>query len=92
MNLFNSGLLNPQNAQMAVPVIKMMTFEGKDEILRYVQEGMTLQNQLMQMQQQMDALTKENIALKGIPQGIPQQGQPIDLQRGQALGGSVWAT
>lgn len=85
MNLWKSDILNPQKAQMAIPIIKMMTFEGKDEILRYVQEGMTFQNQLMQMQQQMDALMKENIALKG----IPQQGQPIDLQRGQALGGSV---
>ena len=65
MNLFNSGMLNPEMAQMAVPVIKMMTFEGKEEILRYVQEGQTLQNQLTQIQQQNQALIQENAMLKG---------------------------
>lgn len=72
MNLWSSGLLNPQNAQMAVPVIKMMTFEGKDEILRYIEEGQTLLNQLTEMQQQVQALAQENMMLKGIaPQPSP---------------------
>lgn len=82
MNLWKSGLLDPQNAQIAIPVIKMMTFEGKDEILRYVQEGMTLQNQLMQMQQQMQMLIQENAMLKrAVPstqmEGMPTAGEMI---------------
>lgn len=77
MNLFSSGLLNPDMAQMAVPVIKMMTFEGKEEILRYVQEGQTLQNQLTQIQQQMQALIQENAMLKG---GAMNQPGEIPIQ------------
>lgn len=65
LNLFKAGLLNPEVAQMAVPVLKMMTFEGKEELLRYVQEGQTLQNQLTQMGQQMQVLIQENAMLKG---------------------------
>ncbi len=73
MNLWNSGLLNPQNAQMAVPVIKMMTFEGKDEILRYIEEGQTLLNQLTEMQQANQQLMRELAMMQGT---IPQSAEP----------------
>lgn len=65
MNLWTSGLLNPQNAQMAIPVLKMMTFEGKDEILRYVQEGMTLQNQLAEALKQNQRLEQQLTKMQG---------------------------
>ncbi len=85
MNLFNSGMLNPEMAQMAVPVIKMMTFEGKEEILRYVQEGQTLHNQLTQVQQQMQALIQENEVLKG---GAPQPSPAVaSSHQGEGLVG-----
>ena len=64
MNLWKSGLLDPQNAQMAIPVIKMMTFEGKDEILRYVQEGMTLQKQLTEALRQNQRLEQQLIKMQ----------------------------
>lgn len=65
MNLWKSGLLDPQNAQIAIPVIKMMTFEGKDEILRYVQEGMTLQNQLTEALKQNQRLEQQLTKMQG---------------------------
>lgn len=65
MNLWNSGLLDPRNAQMAIPVIKMMTFEGKDEILRYVQEGMTLQKQLTEALREIQRLEQQLTKMQG---------------------------
>ena len=75
MNLFNSGLLAPENAQVAMIVLDMMTFEGKEEVIRYVKEGQTLQNQLMQMQQQNQQLMQQLAMMQGagtIPQSAPQ--------------------
>ena len=65
MNLYNAGFFDPQAAQMSLAALKLMTFEGKKEIEDYVRQGATLQNQLMQMQGQMQALMQENMALKG---------------------------
>lgn len=65
MNLFSAGLLNPQMAQMAIPVLEMMTFEGKEKLLEYVRQGMTLQNQLNQMQQVNQQLMQQIAMLKG---------------------------
>ena len=70
MNLYNAGFFNPEAAQQALPALKMMTFEGKKEVEDYVAEGQTLYNQLIQMQQQMEALMQENAMLKGV--AIPQ--------------------
>ncbi len=52
MNLLNAGVFNPQRAQEALQAVKLMTFEGKDEVLEYIWQGMTLQNQLKQMESQ----------------------------------------
>jgi len=65
MNLYNAGFFDPQAAQMSLAALKLMTFEGKKEIEDYVRQGATLQNQLIQMQGQMQALMQENMALKG---------------------------
>lgn len=67
MNLYSAGFFNPEAAQQALPALKMMTFEGKKEVEDYVMQGMTLQNKLMQMQQQMEMLMRENMMLKGEP-------------------------
>lgn len=65
-NLYNMGVLNPQNAQAALIMLKLMTFEGRDEVVAYVQEGQTLQNQMQQMAEQMQMLMQENAMLKGM--------------------------
>ena len=64
MNLYNAGMFNPEMAQMALPALEMMSFEGKEKILEKVREGMTLQNQLAEMQKQIQALAAENAQLK----------------------------
>lgn len=74
MNLYNAGFFNPEMAQAAIPALKMMTFEGKKEVEDYVAEGQTLYNQLIEMQQQMEALMQENAMLKGVTiEGMPSQ-------------------
>lgn len=78
MNLYNAGFFRPENAQQSLIALKLMTFEGKDEVVAYVQEGQTLLNQLQQMAQQMQGLMQENAYLKGeIPntQGTVQNNQ-----------------
>ena len=53
VNLYNMGIFNPDNAQMALGMIEIMDFEGKEKIKEYIQEGQTLQNINMQLQQQL---------------------------------------
>ena len=64
-NLYNMGFFAPENAQAALAALEMMTFDGKERIKSYIMQGMTLQNQLMQAQQQIQMLAKENAVLKG---------------------------
>lgn len=65
MNLLNAGVFNPQRAQEALIMLKLMTFEGKEEVVEYVQQGMTLQRQLEEMQRTVEQLASENAMLKG---------------------------
>ena len=64
MNLYKAGLFAPENAQTAMAVLELMDFEGKSKALDFVKQGATLQNQLMQMNQQMQMLMQENAMLK----------------------------
>ena len=69
MNLYKAGFFNPENAQPSLAAVRMMTFEGKKEVEDYISQGATLYNKLMQMQQQLEVLAKENAALKGLNVG-----------------------
>lgn len=72
-NLFGAGFFNPQMAQQAMIALKLMTFEGKDEVEKYIQEGATLQNQLVQAQQQNEQLMQQlQILQGGIAPGLPE--------------------
>ncbi|MEE1160687.1 MAG: hypothetical protein U0K70_01365, partial [Acutalibacteraceae bacterium] len=53
-----------ENAQAAMTVLELMEFEGKEKALDFVKQGMTLQNQLAQMQQTLEMLARENELLK----------------------------
>lgn len=62
--LYGMGIFNPEMAQMALPMLDMMEFEGKDKVVAHVQQGQTLLNQLQQLQQQMAMMAA---ALTGQP-------------------------
>lgn len=63
-NLYKSGVFAPENAQAAMTVLELMEFEGKEKALDFVKQGMTLQNQLAQMQQTLEMLARENEMLR----------------------------
>ncbi len=67
VNLYNAGFFAPENAQMALAALSIMTFEGKSEIEEYIRNGATLQNQLNQMQEMMNSeISEEEIFRRGI--------------------------
>ncbi|MBQ3021947.1 MAG: hypothetical protein IJD91_01290 [Clostridia bacterium] len=70
MNLYNAGFFNPEMAQQSLMALKLMTFEGRNEVIAYVQEGQTLHNQMQQMEQQMQMLMQENAMLKGVRRDV----------------------
>ena len=59
IQLYQLGIFNPQNAPMAIAMLEMMEFKGKDKLLRQVQENGSLQQQLMMWQQMAVALMGE---------------------------------
>ncbi len=75
--LFQLGVFNPQLADQSLTLLEMMDFEGKEKVKDKVQQGQTLMQQLMIMQQQLAQLT----AMLGLQQGAaPAEG-------GQSTGG-----
>lgn len=65
--LLAMGAFNPQRAQEILGALKMMTFEGKEEVVEYAMQGQTLYNMLMQAQQELMMLK----AAMGIPPEAP---------------------
>ena len=65
MNLYRMGFFAPDNAQASLAALKLMQFEGKKEIEEYLTQGMTLQNQLMQVQQENQKLMEQLAMLQG---------------------------
>ncbi len=78
--LYAGGFFNPERAQEALGALEMMDFEGIDKVKDFVQQGQTLHNIVMQMQQQMAmlqaAVTGQSPAMSaGAPSG---QAPPLD--------------
>lgn len=81
MNLYNAGFFDPQMAQSTLAALELMTFEGKEKVVRYVQQGATLQNQLMQMQQVNQQLMQQIEALQGgVPAGAAGEASSVPMQ------------
>lgn len=71
--LFQMGVFNPEAAQMVLPMLEMMEFEGIENVKEQVQQGATLLNQLQQAQQQIAQLTAIIAQLTGAQLGTPEQ-------------------
>jgi len=61
--LYSMGFFDPGRAQEAMGAIQMMEFEGKDQVVQYIQEGQTLMNVVQQMAARMDQMA----AMLGMP-------------------------
>lgn len=79
VNLYNMGMFNPQMAQMALPALEMMRFEGREKVLEYVAKGQTLMKDMSELQKQMQEMTSYIQFLKtgggGQPPAVP--GAPV---------------
>ena len=51
--LLAMGAFNPERAQEMLGALKLMTFEGKEEVVDYVTQGQTLLNICKQMSQEL---------------------------------------
>ena len=87
-NLYSMGIFNPENAQMALAMLELMDFEGKEKVVRYVSEGATLHNVIQQQMQTIAQLQQmlgmaQQMSAEGMPQAQgPKRGMsgrnPID--------------
>lgn len=71
--LLAMGAFNPQRAQEMQGALKLMEFEGKEEVMDYVAQGQTLLNMLMQTQQEL-VMLKASLGLPLEGQGMPMGG------------------
>lgn len=87
MNLYSAGFFNPEMAQQALVCLDMMDFEGKEKIVEHVQQGQTLYNQVMMLNQQIMGVTQA-LAVAGINpaqfglQPIMPDGAPAPMDMG----------
>lgn len=56
IQLFTMGVFNPQLADQALALLEIMDFDGKEKIIKKVQENETMYEQMIQMQQQMQQM------------------------------------
>lgn len=56
--LYALGIFNPEQAAQALIALEMMTFEGKDKIVKMISDNGNMYNQMMQMKQTMDKMAQ----------------------------------
>ncbi len=78
--LYGAGLFAPQNADSAVMVLEMMSFEGKDKIVEKVKQNGTLFQMVQQLMMQVQQLSAALGAVTGMPVGGAPAGGPAGPQ------------
>lgn len=80
VNMYQMGIFNPANASMAVPMLEMMDFKGRDELLRKIQVNGNLYMQLQQWQAMAISLAQQYAPdkaaglMQAAGQAVQQQG------------------
>lgn len=64
--MYQMGFFNPQLAEQTMTALELMDFDGKEKVKDRVQQGQTLMNQLMAMQQQLVELATLVAAERGM--------------------------
>jgi hypothetical protein len=72
--LYQMGFFNPQLAEQVLTALEMMDFDGEEKVKEKVQQGQTLMNQLIAMEQQLMELA----TLVAAERGMPVNGEPHD--------------
>ncbi len=93
--LYQMGFFNPQLAEQVLTALEMMDFDGEEKVKEKVQQGQTLLNQMMMMQDQMNKmgliimeLTGKDVL--GLTEGA--QGAPAGAQKapqGKSMGSAA---
>ena len=93
VNMYQMGIFDPANASMAVPMLEMMDFKGRDELLRKIQVNGNLYMQLQQWQSMAIALAQQYAPdkaaglMQAAGQAVQQQGaggaQAADVSGGK---------
>ena len=83
--LFQYGFFNPQMATAATVAMEMMKFEGKEAVLKKIQQNDVMFQQFQQMQMGLQQLQQENLSLKAIVQDAT--GQDLGVNMDELRGG-----
>lgn len=91
--LYGMGVFNPQNADQALAVIKMMDFDKRDEVIKQVQENGTMFQKLQQLQAAMAQMAdliyqttgNQNIYAILDGMGVPQPQTPQQPEDNQPV-------
>ena len=93
---YAAGFFNPKMADQALACIEMMDFEGKDEVVRRIEQNGTMYQQMQIMQQQMaqmaamlDQLTGSNLSAQVQAEGASAEPVPGANAAPQAKASSV---
>lgn len=78
--LYQLGAFNPQLADQSLILLEMMDFEGKEKVKEKVQQGQTLMQQVMMLQQQLQQLATAVAAERGM--AVPEGGAPASSGSG----------
>jgi hypothetical protein len=81
MNLYNAGFLNPDNANMALAVLDMMEFDGKDKLVEHIKRGQTYQKIIMDLQSEIEGLKAQN----GMPSVPANEMMPQNANYGMQM-------
>lgn len=84
--LYGLGLFQPGNADQALAVLEMMDFEGRETVIKRVQENGTMYQQLQQMQMQMQKLATIVDAQNGTTIGAQMQTEAPVEERNKVKG------
>lgn len=79
MTLYNAGFFNPQNADMALTCIDLMTFDNKDRVAEKIRQNGLMYQQMQAMQKQMIGLAQIAASATGDPRIL----QSVGIQAGQ---------
>ena len=96
--LYNLGFFNPQLADQSLTALELMDFDGEEKVKERVQQGMTLMNQVQQMQMMMQKMGmiiykttgQDVLGLMDGQQGgqsAPQSGEPVP--KGESTGSAI---
>lgn len=72
MELFNQGFFNPQIADQAKEAVSLMQFDGKDQLMKALENNAQMFAMLQQQQAQINELTGQLASLTGVP-GVEEQ-------------------